>query len=70
MPGKIEGKGGEGAAGEEVVGWCHRLSEHELSKLLEIVKDREACSPWSHNNGSFNPYDSPGKEVLLVFPLC
>ena len=27
---------------DEMVGWHHRLSRHELSKLLEMVKDREA----------------------------
>ena len=26
----------------EMVGWHHRLNGHELSKLREIVKDREA----------------------------
>ena len=50
-----------------------------VRKLWETVKDREAFSPWSCkesdsteqlNNSSFNPYDSPGEEALLVFPLC
>ena len=27
---------------DEMVGWHHRLNGHELSKLWEIVKDREA----------------------------
>ena len=27
---------------DEMVGWHCRLSEHELSKLLELVMDREA----------------------------
>ena len=27
---------------DEMVGWHHRLSEHELSKLQELVMDREA----------------------------
>ena len=27
---------------DEMVGWHHRLSGHELSKLREMVKDREA----------------------------
>ena len=26
---------------DDVIGWHHRLNEHELSKLWEIVKDRE-----------------------------
>ena len=29
-------------AEDEMVGWHHRLSGHELSKLWDIVKDREA----------------------------
>ena len=27
---------------DEMVGWHHRLSEHELSKLQELVMDTEA----------------------------
>ena len=27
---------------DEMVGWHHQLKEHELSKLWELVKDREA----------------------------
>jgi len=27
---------------DEMVGWHHQFSEHELSKLWELVKDREA----------------------------
>ena len=32
----------EGTTEDEMVGWHHQLNEHELSKLWEIVKDREA----------------------------
>ena len=32
----------EGATQDELVGWHHRLNGHELSKLREIVKGREA----------------------------
>ena len=43
MLGKIEGGQEEkGATKDEMVGWHHWLSGHELSKLREIVKDREA----------------------------
>ena len=27
---------------DEMVGWHHRLNRHSLSKLWELVKDREA----------------------------
>ena len=27
---------------DEVIGWHHRLNGHELNKLQEIMKDREA----------------------------
>ena len=27
---------------DEMVGWSHRLNGHELSKLWELVMDREA----------------------------
>ena len=27
---------------DEMAGWHHRLNEHELSKLRELVMDREA----------------------------
>ena len=32
----------KGTTEDEMVGWHHQLNEHELSKLWEIVKDREA----------------------------
>ena len=42
MLGKTEGKRGREATEDEMVGWHHQLNGHELSKLWEIVKDREA----------------------------
>ena len=30
---------------DEMVGWHHQLMDMSLSKLRELVKDREAC-PW------------------------
>ena len=35
---------------DEMVGWHHRLNGHRsLSKLRELVMDREACcNPWGH----------------------
>ena len=31
-----------------MVGCHHLLNDMSLSKLLEIMKDREDCSPWGH----------------------
>ena len=33
---------------DEMVGWHHQLSDVRLSKLQEMVKDREACSATVH----------------------
>ena len=33
---------------DEMVGWHHQLDRHELSKLQELVMDREAWRPLAH----------------------
>ena len=33
---------------KDVIGWHHQLDGHDLSKLQEIVKDREACHAADH----------------------
>ena len=33
---------------EEIVGWHHQLNGNNLSKLLEVVKDREAWRATVH----------------------
>ena len=33
---------------DEMVGWHHRLDGHELSKLKEVVKGREAWHAAGH----------------------
>ena len=38
----------KGVKEDEKVGWHHRLNGHELSKLQELVKDREAWYPAVH----------------------
>ena len=35
---------------DEMVGWHHRLSGHELSKLQELVMDREVWRAAVHGN--------------------
>ena len=40
--GKIEGERKKGTVEDEMVGWHHRLMDMSLSKLREMVKDREA----------------------------
>ena len=41
--GKEWGQEEKGRTEDEMVGWHHWLNGHELSKLWEIVKDRETC---------------------------
>ena len=35
---------------DEMVGWHHRLNGHELRKLREVVKDREAWHAAVHGS--------------------
>ena len=46
--GKDWGQEDKGATEDEMVGCHHRLNGHEMSKLWEIVKDREAWCPVVH----------------------
>ena len=39
--GKIEGRRIRGRQEDEMVGWHHRLNGHSLSKLWELVMNRE-----------------------------
>ena len=42
MLGKIEGRRRRGMAEDETVGWHHDSMDMSLSKLQEMVKDRDA----------------------------
>ena len=42
MRGKIEGRRRRGPTEDEMVGWHHHSMDMGLSKLQEMVKDREA----------------------------
>ena len=46
--GKDWGQEEKGPTEDKIVGWHHQLSGHELSKLREMVKDREAWNPAVH----------------------
>ena len=48
MLGKIEGRRRRGITEDEMVGWHHRLDGHDLSKLQELVMDREAWHATVH----------------------
>ena len=37
-----------GTTEDEMIGWHHGLDGHELSKLWELVMDRETCTPRGH----------------------
>ena len=44
-----EGRQEKGATEDEMVGWHHRLSEHELGQILEDSEGQGSlvcCSPW------------------------
>ena len=41
MLGNIEGRRRRGTTEDEMVGWHHRLNGHELSKLQELMIDRD-----------------------------
>ena len=48
--GKDGGQEEKGATKDEMVGWHHPLSGHELSKLQEVVGEGQGslvcCGPW------------------------
>ena len=46
IPGKIEGRREKGAREDEMVDGITDSKDMSLSKLQEIVKDRETCPEW------------------------
>ena len=51
MLGKVEGRRSRGMTEEEMVGWHHRLNEHEFEQALGVGDGQGSlacCSPWGH----------------------
>ena len=51
MLGKVEGGRSRGMTEEEMVGWHHRLNEHEFEQALGFGDGQVSlacCSPWGH----------------------
>ena len=46
MPGKIEGERRKGMTEDEMVGWHHRLDEHEFEQAGDRQGGLACCSPW------------------------
>ena len=47
---KIEGRLEKGMIEDEVIGWHHQLSGHELEQILGVgegTRSLVCCSPWS-----------------------
>ena len=70
------GDEGKEATENEMMGWHHRLHGHSLSKLREIMKDREAChaalhgvtktdTTWRLNNNNSNNSICPARYLML-----
>ena len=75
--GKDWGQEQKAETGDEMVGWHHWLSGHDLSELQETVKDREAWRTavcWVAesdtterlNNKIINQYPSPAGQELVI----
>ena len=51
MLGKIEGRRRRGTTEDEMVGWHHRVSEHEFEQAPGIGDEQgslASCCPWGH----------------------
>ena len=57
----------KGTTEDEMVGWHHRLSGHEFSKLQETMKDREA---WLQSMGAQRVKHAAAKSLQSCPTLC
>ena len=69
MLGKMKA-GGEGATEDEMAGWPHRLEGMSLSKLQEMVKDREAWRAAVHGVAGLDVSDGTTPVFHCMAILC
>ena len=63
---KIEGRRKKGTTEDEMIGWHHWLNGHSLSKLREVVKDKEAWHAMVHGAAKSQTWLSNWTTTTIV----